>query len=498
MSPHGRLYQENGVWFGEFLNRTEELGPKIDWTGTSTRPERQLWDMNLHYFEYGLDLRPGQTLSLILDWIDRCRPDTVSAFRTSWTPYAVSLRLSAWGQFLHRHHESIPPDAAEIMAASMAEQVHFLITFLESDVRGNHIIKNLRAILETAHCLEASPETARWIRFAARHLRTELDHQILPDGVHFERCLSYHSQVFCDLLRIYECRAVLEQEPNLTGALQTALGKMAQALCDLTHPDGQPIQFGDTGLSMCVSPETALTAYATLFDHRPAPQSDMAYEASRFYGRRTNRSAVFFKLGPLGPDDLMAHAHGDWGSFEWSLAGERVIVDQGVFEYVAGEKRRRSKSTQSHNTMTINQAEQADFFGAFRCGQRPTSFEVLRDVQLDRLTLDAKMKSVGDAQWIRRRVQIEGEMITLEDEAPNARDMIHSRLLFHPDVTPIQIDNTSLELNRQDQIIARIRVFDADIQIEPAVWWPNMGVELPTHRLTLQGEGMLRFEISIA
>ena len=51
--------------------------------------------------------------------------------------------------------------------------------------------------------------------------------------------------------------------------------------------------------------------------------------------------------------------------------GERVIVDQGVHEYIPGERRRLSRSAASHNTVCIEGADQADFFGAFRCGRRP-------------------------------------------------------------------------------------------------------------------------------
>ena len=56
-----------------------------------------------------------------------------------------------------------------------------------------------------------------------------------------------------------------------------------------------------------------------------------------YFGARLGDDYLVVDCGRIGPDDLPAHAHGDVLSFELSIAGHRIIVDQGVYEYVAGD-----------------------------------------------------------------------------------------------------------------------------------------------------------------
>ena len=124
---------------------------------------------------------------------------------------------------------------------------------------------------------------------------------------------------------------------------------------------------------MAYSPGECLDAFEALFGERPAPRASFAFGAAGYYGWRSGDDFLVADCGRIGPDDLPAHAHGDILSFEWSLRGERIIVDPGVYEYVAGPRRAASRSAASHNTLCFDGLDQADFFGAFRCGRRPMS-----------------------------------------------------------------------------------------------------------------------------
>ena len=202
---------------------------------------------------------------------------------------------------------------------------------------------------------------------------------MLSDGVHYERSPSYHAQVFADLI---ECRAALTSAAA-PAALDEALRAMAIATADLAHPDGRAAQFNDAGLHMAYSPGECLDAYQTLFGDRPSARRNFAFSAAGYFGRRADENYLVIDCGRIGPDALPAHAHGDILSFEWSVAGERIIVDPGVYEYFQGPRRAASRSAASHNTLCFEGADQADFFGAFRCGRRP-------DVEVRRLESDAE------------------------------------------------------------------------------------------------------------
>jgi uncharacterized heparinase superfamily protein len=49
-----------------------------------------------------------------------------------------------------------------------------------------------------------------------------------------------------------------------------------------------------------------------------------------YYGVRRGGHLLIADAGRVGPDHLPAHAHGDIFSFEWTLRGQRVVVDAGV------------------------------------------------------------------------------------------------------------------------------------------------------------------------
>lgn len=47
----------------------------------------------------------------------------------------------------------------------------------------------------------------------------------------------------------------------------------------------------------------------------------------------------------MGPDYLPGHAHADTLSFEWSLFGQRVLVNSGTSEYGLSPERLRQRGT---------------------------------------------------------------------------------------------------------------------------------------------------------
>ena len=56
--------------------------------------------------------------------------------------------------------------------------------------------------------------------------------------------------------------------------------------------------------------------------------------------------------------------------FEFSCSGQRVLIDPGVFEYDEGELRAFSRSTLNHNTVSLDNKDQSDFWKSFRVGRR--------------------------------------------------------------------------------------------------------------------------------
>jgi uncharacterized heparinase superfamily protein len=456
-------------------------GRSIDWTRPGVGAAHQLLRMNLHYMEYLESVDDALFEDIIEQWIDANPAHAPGSWRDGWNAYALSLRVVVWMQQLAARAARLNGGLLAKARASLVEQMRFLERNLETDIGGNHLIKNIKALVWASAYFDGA-EAGWWHRLALGLLSRELDAQILVDGPHYERSPSYHCQVFVDLL---ECRHALGGDP-FGSHLDAALAHMAQAIADFSHPDGFIAQFNDAGLTMAYAPATCLDAYEAAGGRRPAPRQRFAYPDAGYFGLRAGDVYFMADCGRIAPDDLPAHGHGDALSFEWSVAGKRVIVDQGVFEYVAGEKRRLSRSASSHNTLCLEGADQADFFGAFRCGRRPKvetrRYEEHSDGFLLEGAHDGFTNLPGRPRHVRRFV-VSSDRITIDDrlEGSMAR-RARIGFLLHPDVT-VAVDGITARLTRGAAEI----VVEATAQIrdEPAVWWPDMGREAATRRLTL-------------
>ncbi|WP_036289720.1 alginate lyase family protein [Methylosinus sp. PW1] len=463
-----------------FLNRSVAM-PRtgIDWTAPGSGAEHQLWRMNLHYMEYLECVDDCSWVALVENWIASNPSGRSGAWRDSWNSYALSLRIVVWLQQLARRAACIGEAPREAIEASAAAQLRFLENNLEIDLGGNHLIKNIKALL-WASAYFAGPEAARWRAKGLQLLEKELPAQILSDGMHYERSASYHCQVIADLL---ECRHALGADP-LGGALDDALARMAQVVADLAHPDGHVALFNDAGLNMAYQPGECLDIFERMYSRRPVPRAVFALSWAGYFGFRSGDDLFVADCGRIAPDDLPAHGHGDVLSFEWSVAGKRIIVDQGVFEYIAGERRQASRSAANHNTLCPEGADQADFFAAFRCGRRPNVEVRCWEPGAEGFVLEgahdgfAHLK--GSPRHV-RRFEVSSNEILIHDRVEGSTDRrARISFLLHPSV---QAKKTAegFELRREGVRVALVATFEFDA--EAAVWWPDMGREQATLRM---------------
>ncbi|MEO6216942.1 MAG: alginate lyase family protein [Sphingomonas sp.] len=466
-------------WRFEFIGRAITTSDTIDWAAPGPGAANQLWRMNLHYMEYLEELGAAEGLALIDQWIAANPPWQPGYWRDSWNSYTVSLRVVVWMQRL----AGWPAKGDDAVIHSLAAQLMFLERNLERDLGGNHLIKNIKA-LAWGSAFFVGPAANRWRKRAIALLAAELPRQILADGVHYERSPSYHAQVFADLL---ETRHALGGDP-LDGALDDALDRMAIAVALLAHPDGGPAEFNDAGLTMAYAPAACVRIYRPLLGRdAPAIQGAFALRSAGYFGSHGTTLSIIADMGRIGPDDLPAHAHADIGSFELSVGSERMIVDQGVYEYVAGAKRQASRSAASHNCLSIDGAEPAEFFGAFRCGRRPEVTLIEAETRADGgLTLCGEhdgYKHLEGAPRIRRRIVVDASRVAIEDRVM-ARQGYAARvtMLLHPECS-VEVDHCKALIRRGKANIAVTA--SRPLTIEPAMWWPDMGREIATRRLVL-------------
>ncbi len=462
-----------------FLDVVHDLHVPIDWKLTGAPDLRR---MNVHYMEYLEVLDDDRFTRVVLDWIAQNPLAAPGSWRIAWNSYALSLRTLVWMQQLATRWDGLEAGFREHVLFSLVQQLRFLLRRLETDIGGNHLIKNAKTLLWASRFF-AGEEAARWGAEARRILVAELAEQILPDGVHYERSPSYHLQVFADLI---ECARVAK--PDLAATLQAALDAMAQAAADLTHPDACPSLFNDGGMHMTYSPSDCLAAYEQVTTRgRPAARELFAFRDAGYFGARKGDSLVIADCGPIGPDHLPAHGHGDVLAFEWTLAGRRLIVDAGTYEYQPGKLRDLERSTRVHNTVTLNRLDQAEFWSSFRVGHRPrvtlTRFEPSPGGFVLEGSHDGYRRLSGSPVH-RRRFVVEPDAITVEDAIEGgARQAVEARLLLHPDVLVTRTGSEGADL-RCGTVTARLDTAHA-IRLEEADWWPDFGIRRPTTMIVL-------------
>ncbi len=387
-----------------FLNREVKFPSEIGWHDSSLS---RLWRYHLHYFGYSDDL-------LIWSAFGNLTP-AYNAFREiarswmshndgirgdGWHPYTISLRIVNWLNSLEGFAPQLDADPVfrTQIQASLRGQALILSGDLEMDVRGNHLLANLQALICYA-LVDSSCEAQRWMRSSLTLLKRELAEQVLPDGAHFERCPGYHTLV------LKHCLEIAVGLQRKTGSapqwLDDAVRRMLSYLDAILPPERRLPLLKDT--TWDAPDPNALLAAGALYLHEPqfkrndefgiyplllfgtqgweeyrkwpantSSVSSAALDASRHFVVRDDLLGdyMIFDAGKPCPDYLPAHAHADLLSYELHVSGERIVVDSGVYEYSQGAWRDYFRSTRAHNTVVISDADQSQVWGSFRVARR--------------------------------------------------------------------------------------------------------------------------------
>jgi uncharacterized heparinase superfamily protein len=328
----------------------------IDWQ----QPDApQLWRFHLHYWDWawGLAADPDRSAARDLfavlwrSWRASCAFGAGDA----WRPYPAALRAWSWCG-LYRDLVAGSGLAGEF-CRELAAHAGFLRRHLESDVGGNHLVKNLKALAGLAVFLGDEPLLRRSLRL----LTAQLAVQVLPDGGHYERAPAYHCQVLADLIDVTDLLSAAGQVP--APALTLAIARMRRWLGAVLTPDGGVPLLND-GFPVPGALVAAL---------RPAPVPPGPLVTLADTGLIRGAAGDWHLLadaGPACPDDLPAHAHADTLSCVAHVGGQPLLVDTGTSTYAAGPVRDYERSTAAHNTVEIDGADSTEVWGAFRAGRR--------------------------------------------------------------------------------------------------------------------------------
>ncbi|MDP8975700.1 MAG: heparinase II/III family protein, partial [Actinomycetota bacterium] len=340
-----------------FLAESRDVGD--DWAQAGAS---RLWRYHLHYFEWAWavadqpdrDWASSEYRRLWRSW----RAGSPFGRGDAWSPYVVSLR--AWVLCALYAPLVAGTDDEEDYLEDVALHAGFVRAHLELDVGGNHLIKNLKALIGLGLFLDDDD----LLRAGSARLGHQLGVQVLADGGHFERSPSYHCQVLSDLLDVRDLLATARR-PLIPG-LGDAIQAMRAWLGVMLLPDGDVPLFNDCTL-------VGHDRLKLLEPPPPPPRRLVVLEPSGYVVMRPDeRAHLVADVGSPCPPELPAHAHADCLSFELAVDGERSIVNSGTSTYEAGPRRDHERSTAAHNTVEIDGEDQTEVWGTFRAARRAT------------------------------------------------------------------------------------------------------------------------------
>lgn len=459
-----------GVFF--FLGEQGEVCSVADWNSTT---KTKLWLYNLHYFDdlnaKGADERAQLHEWLIARWIQ----DNPPIKGNGWEPYPLALRIVNLVKLFARR-ENVPQE----WIASLARQAQALYAQEERHLLANHLFVDGKALVFVGAFL-GGEAGQRWLERGLCILDEEMSEQFLTDGGNFELSPMYHASLLwdvCDLIRLSQIAGLTDLTQRVAGWMQVVTRGLdwLQAIC---HPDGGVSFFNDAAFG--IAPTLAeLIGYAELIDCPLPPPSEqtMAVRHLAETGYAVldwvDGSRAILDVAEVGPAYQPGHAHADTLSYEWSVFGQRVVVNSGTSQYGEDAERQRQRGTSAHNTVTVNGEDSSEVWAGFRVARRARPFDL--QISRDRTRIRVSCSHDGYRRLpgspIHRRTWEAGVgFFRVCDRIEGRFSSAISRVYLHPDV---QMTKDGSLLLPGGQCL-RFTVTGGAWSILPSVWHPGFG-----------------------
>jgi len=313
-----------------------------------------LEQFTLHYMDFFLD--PAFDRSTAKTFVEFYEKNT--DLPCAFAPYVVSLRLVNWLKASHAHKFD------QFTLSHLEKLGRFVKKYKEYDVLGNHLLKNIKALIFYQHYFQLSQED---VLSAQRLLEEQLNEQILPDGWHFERTPTYHLVVLEDLLDLYNILPASSSE-RMISILEDNITRMLGVTS--IWQENYPL-FNDSSYSSAPSlMDIHSYAEALGFEVRAQKTELRRFDNAGYYVYFKPGFTLWIDAGDLGPKYLPGHAHNDSLSFIMYVNDEILFTDTGACSYQELSLRNIARSVRSHNTVMIDDTEPSEFWRSFRYAKK--------------------------------------------------------------------------------------------------------------------------------
>ncbi|MEO8370738.1 MAG: alginate lyase family protein [Candidatus Solibacter sp.] len=251
-----------------------------------------------------------------------------------------------------------------------------------------------------------------WVREGGRIVEQELRRQVRADGTHFEQSAYYHVYAL-DFLLLYRVLAgpggdyderVKAMAEYLDGLL--GVSGILPLIGDddggrLFHPYGERVRFGLATMATCgvlfnrpdwlrgtefLQEQAAWWLGAEVLRRpaaTPGPRGSRLFADAGTAIMAKRDVQLVVKAGPFG-EGSGGHSHSDALSLTARLGNREILIDPGTFTYIADPaERNRFRGSAAHNTVRVDERDQAIPAGPFRWSEKPV-------VRVDRWAVGAE------------------------------------------------------------------------------------------------------------
>ncbi|MCI0599907.1 MAG: heparinase II/III family protein [Beijerinckiaceae bacterium] len=226
--------------------------------------------------------------------------------------------------------------------------------FLESQIAGGlageaRLLAAI-ALAELGLCTEGS---GNLIRKGTRLLANELERQILPDGGHISRNPEKLLDLLPDLLPLRQAYTARGLQPP--AQLLNAIDRMMPMLRLFRHGDGALALFNGMG----VTPPELLATVLAYDDVRARPLANARY--SGYQRLEAGDAIVLVDAGRPPPQIFSSRAHAGCSSFEFSVGGQRLVMNCGSPDANRAAAREAARMTAAHSTLIVDDTSSCRF-----------------------------------------------------------------------------------------------------------------------------------------
>jgi len=483
VSPIPRPFNMEGAFQFRFLNHSHTLPKTGGWEEGSLG---KLWLYNLHYFDDLNAENAGERTQWHRGFISRWVGENEPSKGTGWNSYPTSLRIVNWikwtlaGNYMDSEWQH-----------NLSIQTRWLRRRVEWHLMGNHLFANAKALVFAGAYFEGS-EADGWLKNGLQILSKEIPEQVLEDGGHFELSPMYHSIILEDILDLINLARTWPGKfsDSVVQVWRDTAEEMLEWLVVLTHPDGEIAFFNDAAFGIAGTPESLRDYAARLSVNSPNDeQASVCHLASSRYVRITQGDAVaLLDVASIGPDYIPGHAHADTLSFEFSLFGQRLLVNSGTSLYEPGLERLRQRGTAAHNTVQINGENSSEVWSSFRVAKRARPFDL--QIREKNEFVEAQCSHDGYQRLPgrnihHRRWRLDNHSLKITDTIEGRFQSATARYHLHPEIQVNGDNELQLPKGKTVKYVSE----GASLRIEKTTWHPEFGKTIGSQCLALEFDG---------